>query len=196
LGGDDVSADRSILKEIKIADIRVGSRHRRDMGDLTALADSIRREGLLQPVGVTDGLELAFGQRRIRAVRDVLKKKTILARVVDVTSILAGEYHENEVRKDFTPSERVAIARAIERQVGNRRGQRTDRLRGKIDTSRSTRHDSAVRQGMARTSVRSGGRKAAGVPPAFGEEWPGYGTDGSSRQEAATWPQVPWSRTP
>jgi hypothetical protein len=46
---------------------------------------------------------------------------------VDVSSIIAGEYHENEVRKDFTPSERVAIARAIERQVGNRQGQRTDR---------------------------------------------------------------------
>jgi ParB-like chromosome segregation protein Spo0J len=68
LGGDDVSADRSILKEIKIADIRVGSRHHRDMGDLTTLADSIRHEGLLQPIGVTDRLELVFGQRRIRAV--------------------------------------------------------------------------------------------------------------------------------
>jgi hypothetical protein len=48
-----------------------------------------------------------------------------------VTSILAGEYHENEVRKDFTPSERVAIAKAIERQIGNLQGQRTDKqLRG------------------------------------------------------------------
>ena len=60
-------ADHSMLKEIKIADIRVGSRHRRDMGDLTTLADSIRQEGLLQPIGVTDRLELVFGERRIRA---------------------------------------------------------------------------------------------------------------------------------
>ena len=59
-------------------------------------------------------------------MRDILKKRTILARIVSVSSILAGEYHENEIRKDFTPSERVAIARAIERQIGNRRGQRTD----------------------------------------------------------------------
>src|SRR6516225_7787676 len=121
-----------MLKELKIADIVVGDRHRRDMGDLTTLAESIRQEGLLQPIGVTDRLELVFGERRIRAVRDILKKKTILARIVDVSSILAGEYHENEIRKDFTPSERVAIARAIERQVGNRQGQRTDQLRGKI----------------------------------------------------------------
>ena len=102
----------------------MGSRHRKDMGDLTTLAESIRQEGLLQPIGVTDRLELVFGERRLRAVRDILKKKTILARIVDVTSILAGEYHENEISKDFTPSERVAIAKAIEQQIGNRRGQR------------------------------------------------------------------------
>jgi hypothetical protein len=97
------------------------------MGDLTSLADSIRQEGLLQPIGVTDRLELVFGERRIRAVRDTLKKETILARIVDVSSIIAGEYAENEVRKDFTPSERVAIAKEIERQIGKRRGQRTDK---------------------------------------------------------------------
>ena len=39
----------NMLKEIKIADIKIGKRHRRDMGDLTSLADSIRRLGLLQP---------------------------------------------------------------------------------------------------------------------------------------------------
>jgi hypothetical protein len=46
------------------------------MGDLTTLADSIRQEGLLQPIGVTDRLELVFGEQRIRAVRDILKKRT------------------------------------------------------------------------------------------------------------------------
>ena len=37
-----------MLKLLKIADIKVGSRHRKDMGDLTSLAESIRQEGLLQ----------------------------------------------------------------------------------------------------------------------------------------------------
>jgi DNA modification methylase len=116
-----------MLKEIRIADIKVGSRHRQDMGDLSSLAESIRNEGMLQPIGVTESLELVFGERRLRATGDILKQKTILARIVDVTSIIQGEYTENEVRKDFTPSERVAIAKAIERQIGNRRGQRTDK---------------------------------------------------------------------
>ena len=141
-----------MLKELKIADIKVGQRHRMDMGDLTTLADSIRQEGLLQPIGVTNRLELVFGERRIRAVRDILKKKTILARIVDVSSILAGEYHENEVRKDFSASERVAIARAIERQIGNRRGQRTDRqpvqLFAQVEPGRKTRDAAAERAGF------------------------------------------------
>jgi len=115
-----------MLKQIRISSIKVGKRHRKDMGDLAALAESIRDEGLLQPIGVTEDMELVFGERRLRATRDVLKKKTILARIVDVSSILTGEFTENEVRKDFTPSERVAIGKAIERQIGNRQGQRTD----------------------------------------------------------------------
>jgi hypothetical protein len=41
---------------------------------------SIRQEGLLQPIGVTETLELVFGERRNLAVRDILKKKTMLAR--------------------------------------------------------------------------------------------------------------------
>jgi 16S rRNA G966 N2-methylase RsmD len=120
-----------MIRNVPVTHITVGPRYRTDMGDLNGLAASIRENGLLQPIGVTDGLELVFGERRLRAYRDVLKRKTIPARVVDVPSILAGEYAENEVRKDFTPSERVAIAAAIERRIGPRQGQRTDRLRGK-----------------------------------------------------------------
>jgi DNA modification methylase len=141
-----------MLNDIKIADITVGSRHRKEMGDLTSLAESIRQEGLLQPIGVTEKLELVFGERRLRAHQDILKKKTILARIVDVTSIIAGEFAENEIRKDFTPSERVAIAKAIEQQIGNRRGQRTDReLVGKIpqvEPGKKTREAAAEKAGF------------------------------------------------
>jgi len=46
--------------------------------------------------------------------------------MIDIDSVLLGEYAENEVRKDFTVSERVEIAKAVEAELGNRRGQRTD----------------------------------------------------------------------
>lgn len=140
-----------MLTEIPIARITVGDRYRKEMGDLELLAENIRANGLLQPIGVTEELELVFGERRLRAYRDVLKRKTIPARVVNVPSILAGEYAENEIRKDFTPSERVAIAAAIQRQIGSRQGQRTDRLRGKVPEvppGTRTRETAAERAGF------------------------------------------------
>jgi ParB-like chromosome segregation protein Spo0J len=55
-------ADHATLRDLKIAAIKVGPRHRKDMGDLTSLAESICQEGLLQPIGVTNRLELVFGE--------------------------------------------------------------------------------------------------------------------------------------
>ncbi|MCL5746597.1 MAG: ParB/RepB/Spo0J family partition protein [Acidobacteria bacterium] len=110
------------LREIACGSVQVAGRHRRDMGDLEVLATSIATEGLLQPIGVTEENTLVFGERRLLAVRDILREPTIVARVVHVSSILAGEYAENEIRKEFTPSERVEIGKALEAQLGERRG--------------------------------------------------------------------------
>ena len=112
--------------ELPISDIRIGNRHRTEMGDIEELANSIEEQGLLQPIGVTRDNELVFGERRLAACRDFLKWSKIDVRVVDVGSIIEGELHENEIRKDFTPSERVAIASAIREQIGDRQGERTD----------------------------------------------------------------------
>lgn len=64
-------------------------------------------------------------ERRLRAF-EKLGRETIPARIVHVPSLLLAEHAENELRKDFTPSERVEIGKAIEDEIGNRRGQRTD----------------------------------------------------------------------
>jgi hypothetical protein len=81
-----------------------------------------------------------------------------------VSSIVSGEYAENEIRKDFTPSERVAIANAIEKQVGNRQGQRTDKtLRGKIPEvapGKRTREIAAEKSGFGNDKTY---RQAANV---------------------------------
>ncbi len=119
------TASPTIL-DLSLDRINVGVRHRRDMGDLQALADSIGAIGLLQPIGVTADLTLVCGERRLRAAQ-ILGWTTIPVRIVDVPSIVAGEYAENEVRTDFTPSERVAIAEAVRAEIGSRQGQRTDR---------------------------------------------------------------------
>jgi hypothetical protein len=126
------------MQQVPIADIKIGCRHRKDFGDLKALAEDIGTLGLLQPIGITEDFELVFGERRLRACRDVLEWKQIPARIVNVPSIVAGEYSENELRKDFTPSERVAIAETLKQEIPERRGNPSNRgncptLNGRTD---------------------------------------------------------------
>ena len=56
--------------EVPCEQVRLGERHRKEMGDLEALAESIATEGLLQPIGITEDGELVFGQRWLLAVMD------------------------------------------------------------------------------------------------------------------------------
>jgi ParB-like nuclease domain len=85
---------------LEIASIRIGRRHRKHHGDLQVLADSIALIGLLQPIGITEDRELVFGERRLLARRDILGWSEIPASTVNVRSIVEGEFHENEVRKE------------------------------------------------------------------------------------------------
>ena len=62
----------SATRTVQIASITVGDRHRKAMGDLRSLANSIAAEGLLQPIGITEDCRLVFGERRLRACRDIL----------------------------------------------------------------------------------------------------------------------------
>ena len=62
--------------EMPIADIEIGPRYRKDMGDIDALADSIKQTGLLQPIVVTPNKTLIAGQRRIEAFKK-LGRETI-----------------------------------------------------------------------------------------------------------------------
>jgi ParB family transcriptional regulator, chromosome partitioning protein len=96
-----------------IADIKIGERHRRDMDDLATLAASIEAVGLLHPPVVDKNNVLVAGERRIRAAL-LLGWTDIQVTVIDIAEIVLGEYAENEVRKDFTLSEAVAIKRTIE----------------------------------------------------------------------------------
>jgi ParB family chromosome partitioning protein len=121
-----MNAHSMSIVEVRCDAVHVGERHRKDLGEIEVLAASIATEGLLQPIGITEENVLVFGERRLRAFQDVLRRETIPARVVNVRSITAGEYAENEIRKDFTASERVAIGKALEAELGDRQGQRTD----------------------------------------------------------------------
>ena len=60
---------RETLESMPITEIVEGQRFRKNMGDIDALASSIRDIGLLQPIGVDDEHRLVFGGRRLAAFR-------------------------------------------------------------------------------------------------------------------------------
>lgn len=105
------------LVQLPVADISCNNRHRKSLGDIKSLAESIKRVGLLHPI-VVDGKNcLIAGARRLEAFLD-LNRDTIPAYVVthlnDAKSLLEAERDENTCRLDFTPSEAVAMGRALE----------------------------------------------------------------------------------
>jgi ParB-like chromosome segregation protein Spo0J len=106
----------SSVETLSISAIAIGKRFRRDMGDIAALAESIKAHGLLHPPAVTSDYKLIAGHRRIDACA-LLGWTDIPVRVIDVADLLSAERDENRVRKNFTPSEAVAIAREIEAQL-------------------------------------------------------------------------------
>lgn len=114
---------------IRIDDINIGERYRHDLGDVNSLAHSIADVGLLHPIVVTPDMRLVAGQRRIAAYQS-LGLTEIEATVININSIVKGEFAENEQRKDFTWSERVEIAAAMEPverlSAEERHGERTD----------------------------------------------------------------------
>jgi N6-adenosine-specific RNA methylase IME4 len=99
----------------RIDDIVIGTRHRKDIGDIEGLLDSIQSEGLLHPIVINadEPPVLIAGERRLRACK-LLGWKEIPATIVPLTDIVRGELAENAHRKDFLPSEIEAIRRALE----------------------------------------------------------------------------------
>jgi N6-adenosine-specific RNA methylase IME4 len=96
--------------------IKVGKRHRKELGDIDSLAQSIRAVGLLHPVVVRPDGQLIAGERRLRACQQ-LGMVEIPTTVVDIDQIVRGEFAENQERKNFTLSEAVAIKREIEPEL-------------------------------------------------------------------------------
>ena len=98
-------------RNMSISEIRIGPRHRKELGDVAGLAASIEAVGLLHPIVLTPRKNLIAGQRRLAAVRS-LGWREVPVRVVDIEAIVYGEREENTARKDFVPSEAVAVRNA------------------------------------------------------------------------------------
>jgi ParB-like chromosome segregation protein Spo0J len=111
--------------------IVVGQRHRRDLGDVTGLAASVKELGLLQPIGVSPDGHLLFGERRLAACRLAGLADVPVHIVSDLDSAAAklmAERDENTCRKDMTPEELVSLGRALEAVERPRARERQERL--------------------------------------------------------------------
>lgn len=102
---------------VPIEDIKVKKRIRKDMGDITALADSMKRFGQISPILITKKNILVAGGRRLEAARS-LGWRTINAIEVDISDELTKleyELEENAQRRDFNGEETDEAVRKIQR---------------------------------------------------------------------------------
>ena len=106
---------------VPVDQIGVRSQARKRFEDIEELALSIQEQGLLQPIvvrqlGAARFLLLA-GERRLRAVRDVLKQATIPARLIvnveDGQRWRVSQLSENLQRADYAPLELAREFKAL-----------------------------------------------------------------------------------
>lgn len=96
--------------------IQVGRRHRGDLGDIDALAASIEREGLLQPITITPDGVLVCGLRRLAAMRKLGWKTAnvwVRSGITDRLGQLLAEQDDNALHKPLTQTEQATLYREL-----------------------------------------------------------------------------------
>jgi ParB family chromosome partitioning protein len=102
--------------ERSIDSIRIGARHRTDLGDIEALAASIEQKGLLQPITVTPDGILICGARRVAALRQLgVRKVNVWVRsgLSDHLTQLLAEQDDNALHKPLSPTEAATLYREV-----------------------------------------------------------------------------------
>ena len=125
---------------MKIDRIKIGERFRKDFGDLSELKKSIEEVGLLHPIVITENNELVAGHRRLLSFKE-LGRTDIPVNKINITNMIKGEHDENTVRKDWTPSEKIAIGEVMNKPLGGRGKTMTESVRVKKEKILGWGHD-------------------------------------------------------
>jgi ParB family chromosome partitioning protein len=123
---------------MKINEIIIENRIRKDMGDIEALKNSIREVGLLHLIVINEKNQLICGKRRLEALRQLGVtdlKEGLHYRIFNIEDCLRGEFEENFCRKDFSPLEAVAIWDATESHQGSHHQADSSQRRDKVAKS-------------------------------------------------------------
>jgi len=123
---------------LKISEIIVKDRIRKEMGDLTSLEKSIHKLGLLHPIVISENNELIAGKRRIEACKN-LEWSEVPVTKINLKELILGEIDENYVRKDFTVFERDSIVDAEEQIFPKVQGKRNDLTCGESPQVKGTK---------------------------------------------------------
>ena len=106
----------SIQLDRAVDSLIVGTRHRADLGDIDALAASIERDGLLQPLTITIDGVLVCGARRLAAIK-MLGWRTVSVWVrgglSDRLGKLLAEQDDNMLHKPYNQLEAAGLYREI-----------------------------------------------------------------------------------
>ncbi len=125
--GPETQESESDLRNIKITEIRNNPYQPRKKfanSELKELQESIRANGLLQPItvrraGKGDGYELIAGERRLRAVTGLgWKEVPAILREVDDKSLLTYALIENLQRSDLDPIEEAEGYQQLVKEFG------------------------------------------------------------------------------
>lgn len=105
--------------KVRVNDIKVEERIRKDFGDIEELAADIKENGLINPLLLTPDLHLIAGERRLRALKHLGVEETEanVMTVSDAFHKLRLEISENENRKGFTFSEKMSWAMRLKEET-------------------------------------------------------------------------------
>jgi ParB family chromosome partitioning protein len=140
MGSGHIELDRTVDS------IRVGYRHRHDLGDLDELSESIRELGLMQPITISPDGTLICGARRLAAVQALgWKHVNVWVRSGISTPLerLMAEQHENTMRKPLTPTEAATLYRELKALMAEDAARRQHATRFGSDRERA-RSDGAA----------------------------------------------------
>lgn len=115
---------------VDISRIEVGDRFRKEMGDVSGLSDSIKKDGLIQPIAVTrrgESLVLIAGGRRFAAIK-AAGYTEIPVRVfgeLDELDLRTLELAENFHRKGLEWQEEIELKKQIDELMKAKHGKKT-----------------------------------------------------------------------
>ena len=116
------------MEKLKLTEIKVGTRFRKEFPDMQELQESIKQYGLIEPIVIDEHNNLIAGERRLRAHINLGLEEIEIKRISNLTDIEKKEIEleENIQRKQFTWQEEVEAKKQLHELKQRIHGQAPD----------------------------------------------------------------------